>query len=385
MKLWIIEPHDPLITRDGRPFDPTPGARASSLPFPLPSTIAGAVRTRAGSVDGNFTMEPADARNIGVAGPLLVALDDNGYKLLAPAPADALLLRHDDKHGDLYRLAPGELEPHVQTDLPSGLLPIPAEGKPEGKPHSAAPRFWHWEAYARWLHGSFNQQGQPLAALGLLGPTVEQRIHVGIRPETYSSEEGMLFATRGYEFGVRLPDDKPSDYLPFTRLSRVQRLALAALTDAPLVPGVGPLGGERRLAAWRPAAADALPALPPGLAEQIADAGGCRVLLLTPAAFAKGWRPDYLLQPRYGVTPTLRAAAVGRPQVVSGWDLADRKPKVSRRLAPQGSVYWLKLEGTRPAVMQWVDAHWFACVSDDEQARRDGFGLAALGVWEAAR
>ncbi|HZQ09120.1 MAG TPA: type III-B CRISPR module-associated Cmr3 family protein, partial [Anaerolineae bacterium] len=48
MSVWLIEPRDPLIFRDGRPFNPTPGARAISLPFPYPSTLAGAVRTRVG-------------------------------------------------------------------------------------------------------------------------------------------------------------------------------------------------------------------------------------------------------------------------------------------------------------------------------------------------
>ena len=48
MTTWIIEPHDPLIFRDGRPFGPNPGARAKTLSFPFPSTTTGGVRTRAG-------------------------------------------------------------------------------------------------------------------------------------------------------------------------------------------------------------------------------------------------------------------------------------------------------------------------------------------------
>ena len=52
---WLIEPIDPLIVRDGRPFGPTPGARARTLPFPFPQTIAGAVRTRDGlDANGRF-------------------------------------------------------------------------------------------------------------------------------------------------------------------------------------------------------------------------------------------------------------------------------------------------------------------------------------------
>ncbi|MFZ2521089.1 MAG: type III-B CRISPR module-associated Cmr3 family protein, partial [Anaerolineae bacterium] len=31
MKTWLIEPRDPLIFRDGRPFSASPGARAKTL------------------------------------------------------------------------------------------------------------------------------------------------------------------------------------------------------------------------------------------------------------------------------------------------------------------------------------------------------------------
>ncbi len=31
MEIWLIEPHDPLIVRDGKPFGPNSGARASTL------------------------------------------------------------------------------------------------------------------------------------------------------------------------------------------------------------------------------------------------------------------------------------------------------------------------------------------------------------------
>ena len=48
MKTWIIEPVDPVLFGDGRPFTAVPGSRATSLPLPPPSTLAGGVRTRHG-------------------------------------------------------------------------------------------------------------------------------------------------------------------------------------------------------------------------------------------------------------------------------------------------------------------------------------------------
>lgn len=70
MELWIIEPRDPLIARDGRPFGPYPGARARPLNFPFPSTIAGGLRTRAGQdQSGRFEAKNIPAvKQIGIRG-----------------------------------------------------------------------------------------------------------------------------------------------------------------------------------------------------------------------------------------------------------------------------------------------------------------------------
>ncbi len=84
---------------------------------------------------------------------------------------------------------------------------------------------------------------------------------------------------------------------------------------------------------------------------------------------------------RYGIKIDIRAIAVQRPQVVSGWDLYRKKPKPSRRLAPAGTVLFLSLQGDDDAVSQWIGGTWMQCISDDEQDRRDGFGLAVLGTW----
>ncbi|MCF6192383.1 MAG: type III-B CRISPR module-associated protein Cmr3, partial [Candidatus Hydrothermae bacterium] len=59
LQTWMALPHDSLIFRDGRPFTAVPGARAKTLPFPFPSTIAGAIRTRSGAL-GHGGLFPID-------------------------------------------------------------------------------------------------------------------------------------------------------------------------------------------------------------------------------------------------------------------------------------------------------------------------------------
>lgn len=78
--------------------------------------------------------------------------------------------------------------------------------------------------------------------------------------------------------------------------------------------------------------------------------------------------------------------ALGRPLVVSGWDLKANRPKPSRRAVPMGSVYFLRFpegwDGDR--IARWLEEVWFQNLSDEEQDRKDGFGLAAVGLWDGA-
>jgi CRISPR-associated protein Cmr3 len=107
----------------------------------------------------------------------------------------------------------------------------------------------------------------------------------------------------------------------------------------------------------------------------------CRIVLITPAHFLNGSQPSWLGSQRESVTPSLQAIAISRPQVVSGWDFENNTPKRTRRLAPAGTTLFFKLDGDDATIEKWIDAMWMQCVSDEEQDRRDGFGLAVLGVW----
>jgi len=378
--VWIIEPRDPLIFRDGRPFEAVPGAIASSLPFPFPSTTSGAVRTREGQdSQGKFRDEAiSTVKEIPVQGPLLAEIDaetNDISRFLVRPPSDALLLELDPSYSakaDLRQLAPLQTNSKVTTNLPNGLQLVGAQKPDLRKPAEHAPRYWYWEFFQNWLMDP--KEGEiALKDIGHDGPVREGRTHVGINPETRTAdvEQGALFHTRGLEF--TFPGHKP--YLSHTR-----RLALIVETDAPnLRDGLGFLGGERRLVMWRKTEKP-LPGCPASLRDEIVRQRHCRLILLTPGYFESGWKPQYLLNPSMGVSPKLRAIAVGRPQVASGWDMEQRRPKPARRLAPSGTVLFLELEGQEDSIRNWVDATWMSCVSDNRQDRLDGFGLAVLGV-----
>lgn len=409
MTMLLIEPHDPLIFRDGRPFNPTPGVRATSHRFPLPSTTAGAVRTMLGTdAQGKFDLEQVkDLLAMRMRGPLLGELANEKVTWMVPAPADALLLESDAQAAICKQLLPlqapegftsdiGAAEPHLHLIGPRRFSPA--------KGLSGAPRFWYWSQFEQWLSrsGALDHSRDPdtkdtkiisLAELGHDGPESEQRMSVGIDPTTQTAEESMLFQTRGLSFGLRHTQLRKGK-VEVTR----PRLVLALdvnLKKWTLSEQVAPLGGERRLARWDvdPKGAT-LPTLPEGLIKAIVAARACRVILLTPAWWERGYYPTWLCQERDGVKPELVAVANGRPQIHSGWDYARRQAKPARRLASAGTVVFLRLNGSESALNKWVKQRWFHSASDEaspadqhkgialSQWQLDGFGVAAIGAWD---
>lgn len=389
MTVWSLEPRDPLLLRDGRPFSSTPGARARSLAFPFPSTIAGALRTRVMQGSGHPLDVPLskvdrDALLIhGVRGPLLgmtSAQASGGVEIFVPAPSDCVLFSpQTGAKGVAHRrrLLPlpttGEVTPLPET----GMHPVMFAQVEKAKPLATPPRFWQWQAFAEWLLHPGDTDDLALADIGIPGPQSEQRTHLAVQEATQTAEEGKLFQTRSLEFR-----DHASSV---QELSAARDLSIILESGAVVDEGIGVVGGERRIVRWRKLANQTLPSIPDGLADRIAASGACRLILLTPALFDAGWRPGVFLAQiakQHNVAISLKGAVVLRPQVVSGWDHATGMAKPSRRLAPAGSVYFLTLGSTPAARKDFVNALWMTNISDEEQSRRDGFGLCALGSWE---
>ena len=376
MSLWTIEPRDPLVVRDGRPNHGR--SESATLSFPHPSTIAGLVRTRLGS-DEHGVFDPgqdlASLLRSAIRGPLLTRLSDAG--LYVPAPRDAVVFG-----SGLRRLAPFDRPAGAVFDdafhgAPVGLAREHAAGS--GKPVKA-PAWWPWALFERWLTQPDALDGEDADTLlkeGLPKLPDETRSHVKLT-DTWTAEDEMLFQTRGLRFVT--PKREP--------LALAIDLDDATTAGRTLRAGIGPSGGERRLAHWEPAPASlALPTLPAGVRAALAvdtSSARVRVVLLTPAIFTEGWQPGdapgQLLEARSGITPTLVAACVPRPDTLSGWDFEKQKPKKTRRVVKAGSVYWLDLAGAPEDRVRWAAEVMMTNVSDKEQDRADGFGLAAVGV-----
>jgi CRISPR-associated protein Cmr3 len=404
MTTWLIEPRDPLIVRDGKPIGGD--ARIETMPFPFPSTTAGAARTRMASPQGEFLLSKESAKKlleIPVAGPIMAevnAASGEAESFLFPAPRDALVLVEKDKddkpkHLVTRRLMPKSMPPDSRTDslVTYELWPIAAPGGEKAeKPFPDAPAYWRESPMLAWLKKTDGDDVKHSPdGLGISQLPTETRVHVAIQPGERVGMNGQLFQTKGLRFTQnQQPKGEPMKW------GNVRQLALSIRTSGGTVHGapmelrneLAPLGGERRLARWRKSEKKEWPKCPEEILEVIGKSKTARVVLVTPAVFKQGALPGWNGKswPHGGnVIATVQGACVGRPEVVSGWDFAENKPKISRRLAPAGSVYFVRLKGSKEEIEQWARETWLSSVSDDEQDQRDGFGLAMVGVWEVAR
>ncbi len=391
----LLRPRDPIIARDGRPFAATPGAQAISLPWPLPSTTAGALRTQIGnSLAFDWLKDGPDrARGITVHGPLMLARrsGDAGWQVYVAAPRDALIVdaaatdaaRREHRMSALHPYDADELPAEAGCDLPAGLRPLRIPGV--GKPVSGY-TYWPLAACAEWLAAPTPaEQAPPARTLNTL--PLDARMHVKIDPQTRAAAQGYLFGTVGLAFADAPHADPNTDKESTARalLCRVSGQEVGAWTSAE--SAFVTLGGERRLAALGPG--DGLwPRRPhQGLRDVLRGARRLRLLLVTPALFAGGWRPGWLDDNLEGSPPGLPearlrlvAAAVGRQAPVSGWVLQRRRPKAARYTVPAGSVYFFDVvAGSLDD--RGIETLWMAALSDEPQDRADGFGLSLLGVW----
>jgi CRISPR-associated protein Cmr3 len=388
----LIEPRDPLIFRDGRPF--AAGITPHSMSWPHPTVIIGTARTRIG-LPGPFNAALVDRLlQVRQRGPLLAYTEAASWKLAVPAPHDAAIFpakNGDAQNFELYPCRPTLLQQAEGTDLDigattSGLWPTLAD-LPNVKPPTDVPSWWSWKQYKRWLlHDGSDSIAVPRSELGLHGPLRQTRVHISINPETSTAAEGRLFATEGLEFArTHKRGDTPEPLALYSEFTVPEGMAHDKLQ------GVISIGGERRLARWH-AAENLLSELQPPeeLFDRILQTRRLRLILITPGSFEKGWVPRWLADSspppvnQSAIRFELKGAAVGRFIPISGWDLLNGEPKPTRFLAPSGSVYFLTLTGepkTRESTADELRSLWLQPISDSEADRRDGFGVCVLGTW----
>jgi CRISPR-associated protein Cmr3 len=355
----LLHPRAPLVFGTGKPMDF--GVGGDTLRFPMPSTVAGALRAAfaaaAGKVPDAFAAECAATR---FGPPLLmrVPADGSAGTVLLPRPADAAYVG-----GTVVPLVPREDAIDGVTDTDAGLLPLALQTPTRAKADEA-PAWWNAHALAAWL-----AQRAP-AAPGDTAPALPlaTRTHVTIDPDTGAASDGGLFRSGGIEFG---PQPWGAGGGAFH--------ALAVSTDGStgLVQAHRRLGGEGRPVRIEPFQPPAQwpCAVPPGIVQ----AKRIRLVLISPAVFAAGGSmPDGFTADGSGYTGTVAdvrlriyACALERAAGYSGWRPGG--PGRAWRAVPAGTVYWCEvLEGNPESL-------WNRSLCQPEWSA-DGWGHALVGL-----
>ncbi len=379
MKTYQIEPQAPLVFRSGKPFGE--GSRDGAN-FPWPSSLAGLMRTV--HWDAHHATEPPtqascnDLLQLASVGPFLAKREQGKLTPMFVKPADALYLLKDEQADAtekmVYRLLPGECETDCGCDLPQGIKPVVAEqSAPKAKPQDG-PAYWTLEQLLAW------RCGNPIAFPDKHSYHLEQRTHVAIDGKTLAADAGRIFQTEGLDFSARRKDKSGTQQARgFEKFDWVFLARSAVNVASQMVT----FGGERRLS-WLQSLTDSNPlALPDTHRKTLQASRKISLTLVTPALFTQGWQPNWLGNEVPGI-PGLKlklvAAAVERWQSISGWDLLNKQAKAARKAVAAGATYWFEVEGEPPA--DWVDKLWLAPISDNEQDRRDGFGIVIPGIWK---
>jgi CRISPR-associated protein Cmr3 len=231
-----------------------------------------------------------------------------------------------------------------------------------------APRWWAENHMEAWLEGS------PVSAAEASSLHMHRRVqaHVGIRPDTFTADEGVLFS---------------HDIVETLELDAEWAIGVEADLDGDPVPDACSIGSDARVARIEPLT----PAMfePPGDLTAAFRSGspGLRLVVVSPADFAQGWCPDGFAAegavirghiPALDTELLMRAAMVPRPVHISGWDMAAGAPKRTSRMAPPGSVYFFERADGRPFTEADAEGLWLSTMGGRVA---EGFGRVVPGTW----
>ncbi|MDC0741483.1 type III-B CRISPR module-associated Cmr3 family protein [Polyangium mundeleinium] len=377
---FALRPRDGIFSKDGRGYYTSEIGRGHGHAWPLPPTIRGALRAALGrgimEHEGRL-LPPSEyeERTRALALEKVITLyRPRGHAFAPehrvwPTPSDALHTSSGEA-SLLTRLSPepprgGTLAGQKEPALEALWRPYPGKKGKAQRP----PPFWSDAAMMQWL---WSDEIPSIHAAPTLVPSRRTDVHVTLEPDTLTATPSMMFSSEIVE----------------TTSSEGGDWALGVSVQLPegltLPPGPITLGNRRRLAPQE--AVEAALFAPPD--DRLVATPGLRLVLATPAHFERGVVPDgfeataehvYVGRlPHVDGKVVLRSALVPGPEDVSGWDMAKRAPKPTRRLVPAGSVYFFVKQDGAPFERAELRALW---LTQWGRGTEDGLGVVLPGRW----
>ena len=394
----FIDPIDTLFLRGNRLFG-DPGSFGDALVPPWPSVAAGALRSallvQRGHDPARFARgEITDDAELGTParpGSFLITRfqmarrgADGIVEPLYGLPADLSVTRRAAESGrdegrEVRHIQPHALPNRVRASAATRSLAVLAEPR-RGK---SLPGHWltsdGWREYL---------DGREVDPRHLVPNTdlwrLDTRIGIALDPLKRRASDGALFTSQGIVFRKREHDRNAGapDAGAGCDVGFVASVSGAQLPDALTLR----FGGDGRAAT-----ATRVDDVHTSEADYDGIAAGrrCRLILTTPGLFEDGWKPTGvagdgrdLRFDLHGVRARVVCAAAPRPEVVSGFDLAERRPKPAQRAAPAGSVYWLdELDTTADALHNLAARGLWPDRGENAARRAEGFNRFTFGAY----
>jgi len=375
----FLEPVDALYLRGNRLFG-GPGEYSESLMPPWPSVAAGALRTRI--LADNHVDFTRYAQGVFSDSPILDiigsprepgkfrlnwfslgSIHGDHAEIYFPLPADMVAMEENTTPQFIF---PHSLPKMLLSSYPLSKLPVLKTARPS----KLRTDLWlTHEGLNTYLAGSL-PQGRHIVNTAELW-SHDDRVGIALRRTARTTEQGRIYTSEtvlmkegvGFIVGVKGAEG----FLPDSGLIR--------------------LGGDGRGAVIKRCAFD----LPQPPWDQIEESGSFKLMLVTPALFPQGWLPpgtrrdgDQFLWSYEGCRARLVAACFGRAIVISGWDLAARRPKQAFLAVPAGSVYWFEgLEGDLGSLKALqTKGLWPQEIPEPLKMRKvEGFNSVLVALW----
>lgn len=377
-----ITPVDVLFFRGNELFGP--GQHAESLMPPWPSVFAGALRTQFMS---NSSLDyTTDEHKKSLKRLIRITFVGLLYKnqIYVPIPSDLVVFKENAGNLSLKKMQLQDSSKII------GLTSFPPLPKLPTLQDVSKPSTNYWislNGLTCYLNGGTPQIGE-LIDISLLW-TYQPKLGIALDSSKRSAKEQMIYTSTqiclrdGVSFliGVYVPEDSPYQ-----------------VHDNSIIK----LGGDGRPAVVRNYDGNSpVNAISNKIAEAIEKNKCIKLIFSTPGLSDRGWLPpsinrdgDKYIANLCGVEMRLVSACVGRPKVVSGFDLAKTPPipKPAMRAIPTGSVYWFEIENGKENIQKLCNTlqtegiwhvHRGQLLEDSLYGPRwaEGFNNVFIGIW----
>jgi len=354
----VIKPLDVAHFGTGKGSSAADVHSIESFNLPTHFTLAGALRSEImrkrgedPEVLGEYLKKQEDVNNYydkllyspAIIGPYIVSESDlpsMDKNLLLPLPLNIYKIskKQEYKKGEEYIYAYWKkMDNNLITDLETGIEFLPWVRN--RKRYEFQTGFLSLDSFKKYLMGVLDNEGKlEDNSIFEVNPIKMSRPGIRIKPETGTVEEGYLYFEE-YLYFVYQKDEQNKEFYLYLE-SELE----AELFSNNAQKGLMPLGGENRYVQYKKiefSLKEELNKVKDDVIKAICKSSPSEgeiyfnLVLLTPAYFKNGWKPDI---PDVEIV----GATLERPLKYSGWDMATKTPAPTKNFVRAGSVYLCK-------------------------------------------